>query len=104
MTTTTNSNNSNELTIVIPAKNEERLIGSLLTSLLVEPEVDSFHGILWTAQLMHLQRPRAFALEIRTGHVHLRSRRLPRVDFFFQFEIGVSLKRSRRTNRRHPAR
>jgi glycosyltransferase involved in cell wall biosynthesis len=36
MTTTGNSNNSrsgNELTIVIPAKNEEKLIGNLLTSL-----------------------------------------------------------------------
>jgi glycosyltransferase involved in cell wall biosynthesis len=36
MTTTRNSNNSsvqNELTIVIPAKNEEKLIGNLLTSL-----------------------------------------------------------------------
>ena len=53
---------------------------------------------------MHLQRPRPRAFQIRPGHMHLRPRRLPRVDLLLQFQIRVRLERSRRADRSHAAR
>jgi glycosyltransferase involved in cell wall biosynthesis len=47
MTTTRNSNNSNELTIVIPAKNEEKLIGNLLTSLTTQD-----YSKMWSTRVL----------------------------------------------------
>src|SRR5262249_41699791 len=50
---------------------------------------------------MHLARERAFAFQVRTSHVDLRSYQLAFVDALFQFQIEVRLQASRRANGGH---
>src|SRR5438309_9703124 len=67
----------------------------------IEPVVHRLDRIVWSRQLMQLDRPRAFALEIWTGDMHLWTRRLTVIDRLLQFEIGVRLERPRGADRRH---
>jgi hypothetical protein len=55
------------------------------------------------AQLVHLRRERAVALEVRTGDAHLRADQLARVDRALELEVGVRLDAAGRAHRRHAA-
>ncbi len=71
---------------------------------LVEPEIHRPRCILRPRELVHLNRPRPFALKIRPSHVHLRSGSLSRIDGLLEFEIRIRFERARGSNRGHAAR
>src|SRR3954462_15569483 len=55
------------------------------------PVIDRTAGIVSVLQFMHLWRVCSLAFQIWTGNVHLRSRRLAGLNFFFQLQVSVGL-------------
>ena len=78
-------------------------IGLEVVDALIEPEIHRLHGVVGSGELVHLDRPRSCAFEIRARDVHLRPWHLTGIDGFLQFEIGVRLKRSCGANRGYAA-
>ena len=71
---------------------------------LIEPEIHCFRSVIWASQLVRLQNPTAFTLDIRPRRMDLRPRRFARINVPLDLEIGVRLKRAGGADRRYPGR
>src|SRR5579864_1405821 len=68
---------------------------------LIHPVIGGLRRVLRPSELVQLHRKRSRTFKIGTGHVYLRPWSLPSIDLLLQFEIGIRLKRSGRSDRGH---
>ena len=68
---------------------------------LVQPEIHGLRGIVWPAELVHLQRPTARPFQIRSGHVHLRPGRFAFINLLLELKVSVRFERTCGADRSH---